>query len=359
MTDPPARQPRHVDERTTVCVTGGAGFIGCHIVRAALDRGCAVRAVVEPGTSGDALKGLDVEQVVADVRDPAAVRDAVAGAALVVHTAALYRFWHPEPDRFYQVNVEGTRNVLGAAAANGSRIVYTSTVGTIGLPADGRPATEADWPRIEHLYGHYKRSKYVAEHEALRLAAEGADIVVVQPTFPVGDQDRGPTPTGQTILRFLDGDLPAYVDTVLNVVDVDDVARGHLLAAERGRRGRSYILGGEDFTLRRLVEVLAAHTGLHAPTRTVPGWTATLAGRVSTFVQAGLLHREPTVPLEAALMSSTAMSFDDRRARAELGYTTGPAAGALARAADWFVEEGFVDPSRAALIRANRRPHVP
>jgi len=166
-------------------------------------------------------------------------------------------------------------------------------------------------------------------------------VVLVQPTFPVGAGDRGPTPTGHTIIRFLTGKMPAYVDTVLNVADVDDIAEGHLLAAERGRTGRSYILGGEDMTLHELLLVLADHTGLPAPTRRAPAWTALAAAHASELVERRLLHREPTVPLEAARMSSSPMTFDDTRARTELGYTSRPAAGALARAADWFRANGY------------------
>ncbi len=346
---------RPVGPGTVVCITGGAGFIGSHVVRAALARGASVRVGVEPGTSDAGLAGLPVERVATDVCDRGAVARLVEGADLVVHAAALYRFWHPEPSRFYEVNVDGTRNVLGAAAEGGVRAVYTSTVGTLGLRPGREPSREDDWPEVEHLHGHYKRSKYVAEHEALRLAAQGADVVLVQPTFPVGPGDRAPTPTGETVLRFLDGRLPAYVDTVLNVVAVEDVAAGHLLAADRGRRGRSYILGGEDLTLRRMVELLAAHTGLPAPTRTVPGWAALAAGRVSTAVEGSLLRRAPTVPLEGARMSVTAMAFDTSRARDELGYTSRPAAEALAAAADWFVEAGMVRPDRVAAIRRDGR----
>lgn len=332
-----------------VAITGAGGFMGGRIVLAALGRGAKVRALVEPGSDPANLADLDVERVDVDIRDRAGITDAVAGATLVIHTAALYRFWAPDPELFYAVNVEGTRNVLGAAAANGTRTVYTSTVGTIGLPP-GRPASEADYAHVEHLFGSYKRTKYVAEHEALRLAAEGADVVLAHPTFPVGEGDRTPTPTGDSILRFLNGGMPAYVETVLNVVDVDDVAEGHLLAAERGRRGRSYILGGEDLTLGEVLAELAAHTGLPAPTRTVPHWTALTAARASTFVQGRLLHREPAVPLEAARMSTTAMSFDTSRARTELGYTSRPAGEALARAADWFVRNGYVKPERVAAM---------
>lgn len=344
-----APSDRRIGAGDLVAVTGAGGFIGGRIVLAALGRGAKVRALVEPGTDPAHLADLDVERIDVDIRDRAGIAAAVAGATLVIHTAALYRFWAPDPELFYDVNVGGTRTVLAAAAHNDIRAVYTSTVGTIGLPP-GRPANETDHAHVEHLFGSYKRTKYVAEHEALRLAAEGADIVLAHPTFPVGEGDRTPTPTGESILRFLNGGMPAYVETVLNVADVDDVAEGHLLAAERGRRGRSYILGGEDLTLGEMLAVLAEHTGLAAPSRTVPHWTALAAARASTLVQGRLLHREPAVPLEAARMSTTAMSFDTSRARDELGYTSRPAAVALARAADWFVRNGYVKPARVRAM---------
>ncbi|HVX17048.1 MAG TPA: NAD-dependent epimerase/dehydratase family protein [Acidimicrobiales bacterium] len=332
---------RPVGDDDLVLVTGAAGFIGSHIVKAALARGCRVRAMVEPGDPALELEGLDVERADVDVRDRAAVMDAVAGTSLVIHTAAVYKFWAPDPDVFYDVNVDGTIHVIEAAGAAGLRTVYTSTVGTLGLRADRQPATESERPRIDQLYGHYKRSKYVAEHEALRLAAQGADVVLGMPTFPVGDGDRAPTPTGGTILRFLNHQMPGFVDTVLNVVDVADVAEGHLLAAERGRTGRSYIFGGRDFTLAELLHVLADHTGLPAPTRHVPEWVALGAARASDFFEGTLLRREPHVPLEAARMSAKPMPFDDTRARTELGYTSGPPEAALARAADWFRAHGY------------------
>ena len=342
---------RPIGPQDTVAVTGASGFIGSRIVRAALERGAAVRALVEPGVDVANLADLEVTRAEVDIRDAPGVRAALDGATRVIHAAALYRFWAPDPAAFAAVNVEGTRNVLGAAAAAGIPSVYTSTVGTIGLPGD-RPADEDDYADVAHLFGHYKQTKFVAEHEALRIAAQGADIVLAHPTFPVGPGDRTPTPTGASILRFLDGGMPAFVDTTLNVVDVDDVAEGHLLAAERGRRGRSYILGGEDLGLGEMLAILAEYTGLPRPTRQVPHWTALGAARLSTLVQGRLLGRAPSVPMEAARMSTTAMSFDITRARTELGYAPRPAAEALARAADWFIDHGFVKPDRIAKIQA-------
>ena len=334
-----------------VLVTGGAGFVGSSVVRAALDRGCRVVTLVEPGGTTVNLDGLDVEVVTGDLRDARAVDGAVAGCDTVFHVAALYRFWARDPADFYDINVTGTRNVLDAARAHGvGRVVYTSTVGTLGLTGatTDAPVDERSFARVDHLFGLYKQSKFVAEHEVLRAGAEGLPVVLVQPTTPVGPRDIGPTPTGRTVLEYLDGRFPGYVDTTLNIVDVEDVAAGHVLAAERGGPGRSYILGGENLTLRDVLATLAAVTGLPAPPRRFPAALALAAGHVSDLVEGRLLHREPTVPLEGARMSTTHMSFDDSRARAELGYSSRPAAEALGRAARWFVDTGAVRPERVA-----------
>ncbi|HWC39165.1 MAG TPA: NAD-dependent epimerase/dehydratase family protein, partial [Acidimicrobiales bacterium] len=255
----PVTRPLGPSDR--VCVTGATGFIGSAVVRALLGRGCTVRAMVEPAVDQTNVQKLDVDVVEADVRDAGAVRRALAETTVVFHTAALYRFWASRAQLFYDVNVGGTRNVLAAAGTAGCGVVYTSTVGTIGLRADGAPSDEEDVTDIEHLFGSYKRSKYVAEHEALRHAAAGLPVVITHPTFPLGEGDRAPTPTGQLIVDYLNGRIPAYVETALNVVDVDDVAEGHVLAAERGRSGRSYILGGENMDLVEILGVLADHTG--------------------------------------------------------------------------------------------------
>lgn len=343
-----------VEAGDRVLVTGGAGFIGSSVVRRLQETGAHVVVMVEPGTDAANLASVDAEPVVADLRDREGVAKAVAGSRLVFHVGALYRFWAADPGAFYDVNVMGTTNVLDAARESGcERVVYTSTVGTLGLHGAGaaRPADESSFVHVDHLFGRYKQSKYVAEHEVLRAAAEGLPVVVVQPTMPVGPRDRTPTPTGRTVLEFLNGRFPGYVDTTLNIVDVDDVGRGHLLAAEKGRVGRSYILGGENLSLREVLGALAAATGLRAPTRQFPKALALAAAGLSELVQGRLLGGEPSLPLEAARMSTTHMAFDDGRARAELGYESRPAAEALARAARWFVDAGYVRPERVARMR--------
>jgi dihydroflavonol-4-reductase len=262
--------------------------------------------------------------------------------------AALYRFWSKDPDSFYRVNVGGTRNVMEAARRSGcERVVYTSTVGTIGL-AGGSSADETSYAQVGHLFGLYKQSKYVAEHEVLRAAAEGLPVVLVQPTFPVGPRDHAPTPSGKLVLDYMNGKMPGFVDTALNVVDVEDVAAGHLLAAECGRTGRSYILGGENLSLARILAMLAEITGLPPVSRRVPRRLALVAAHASDLVQGRLLRREPSVPLEGTRMASTQMLFDDSRARAELGYVSRPAAEALTRSARWYAENGYVTAARLA-----------
>ncbi len=328
-----------------VAVTGAGGFIGSAITRRLLEHGASVVAVTEPAREHGNLRGLDVEVQPADVRDPGSVRRALLGSRFVFHTAALYGFWAKDPSVFYRVNVEGTRNVLGAASAEGvERIVYTSTVGTLGLEsaARGVPATEEAVADVSHLFGHYKRSKYVAEHEVLRAAAEGVPVCLVLPTFPLGPGDHRPTPTGKVVVDFLNGRLPGYVDTAMNVAHVDDLATGHLLALERGAPGRSYIMGGENVSMRELLVLLAEVTGLQPVGLRVPKAIALAAGLLSETVEGRVLRREPAVPLEAARMSTTTMIFDDSRARRELGYVSRSAREAVEDSVRWFFDNGYV-----------------
>jgi dihydroflavonol-4-reductase len=334
----------------TTLVTGGSGFIGSAVTRALAAHGRDVVVLLEPGADDRGLAALDVERVTADLRDADGVRRAVRGCTSVFHLAALYRFWARDRRDFYAVNVDGTRNVLIAAREAGvERIVYTSTVGTLGLD-HGRSANELDYPDVSHLFGSYKRSKYVAEHEVLRAAAEGLPVTLVQPTTPLGPGDGAPTPTGRIVLDFLNGRMPGYVDTVLNVVHVDDVARGHLLAHDLGAVGRSYIVGGENLSLQQLLAELAARTGLPAPRVRVPRAVSLGVAWVSDTVEGRLLRRRPRIPLEAARMATTRMAFDDARARTELGYAPRPAAEAIEDSARWFVDNGCVTPRRMKKI---------
>ena len=342
-----------------VLVTGSSGFIGSAVTRNLVLRDVEVVTLVEAGVDTANLDELPVKQVAGDVRSATDVRNAIAGCRAVFHVAALYRFWARDQGDFYSVNVGGTRNVLAAARNEGvERLVYTSTVGTLGLEqvSGDLAADETSFPDVRHLYGSYKRSKYVAEHEVLRAAAEGLSVSLVLPTFPLGPGDRAPTPTGKLVLDFLNGRVPGYVDTVLNVAHVDDVAGGHVLALERGTSGRSYILGGENLTLQRLLGELAAITGLPVPRIKVPRSVSLVVATVSETVEGRLLRRHPSIPLEAARMSTSRMAFDDARARAELGYAPRPARDALADSARWFVERGAVVPRRRQKIRWRDSP---
>ncbi len=337
-----------------VVITGASGFIGSAVARAVRARGAHVVAVVEPGADCRNLEILDAERVVADIRDAAAVQAACAGARFVFHLAAIYRFWARDPRAFYDVNVGGTLNVLGAVRAAGcERLVFTSTVGVLGLEQarDGTPADETCYADIAQLYGPYKRSKFVAEHEVLRACAEGLDACVVLPTFPLGPGDVGPTPTGKVVLDFLNGRMPAFADTAMNVVHIDDLALGHVAALERGGRGRSYILGGENLSMRVILQTLADCSGLPIPRLRIPRGLVLTAGAASTLVQGRLLRREPRVPLEAARMSTTKMIFSDERARTEIGHASRPARAAIEESAHWFAGNGYVTPRRHGAIK--------
>ncbi len=346
--------PARIEPGDRVVITGASGFIGSAVARAVQARGAQIVAVAEPGADGRNLEGIDAERVVADIRDTAAVRAACAGARFVFHLAAVYRFWARDPRVFYDVNVGGTLNVLDAArAARCERLVFTSTVGVLGLGGTrhGKPADETCCTDIAHLHGPYTRSKFTAEHEVLRACAEGLDLCIVLPAFPLGPGDVGPTPTGKLVLDFLNGKMPAFADTAMNVVHVDDLGLGHLAALERGGRGRSYILGGENLPMRAILRVLADYSGLPMPRLQIPPGLAVTAGAASGLVQGRLLRREPRVPLEAARMSTTRMIFSDERARTEIGYTSRPAREAIRESARWFADNGYVTAHRRAAIR--------
>jgi dihydroflavonol-4-reductase len=337
-----------------VVVTGASGFIGAAVVRALLARRAQVVALVEPGGDLQNLQGLEVDLIEADVRDGETLIKVCDGARFIFHLAAMYRFWAPQPKDFYEVNVGGVLNIVEAARRGGcERIVYTSTVGVLGLDgaARGEAADETCYADVAHLFGLYKRTKYVAEHEVLRAAAQGAPVSLVLPTFPVGPGDVRPTPTGKLVLDFLNGKIPAFVDTTLNVVHVDDLATGHLLTLERGTIGRSYIIGGENMGMGPFLAGLAAVTGLPAPRWQVPRALALGVGAVSQLVEGRILKREPFAALEAARMSTTNMMFTDARARQELRYSSRPASEAMTDAARWFAEHGYVNPKRLRLMR--------
>jgi dihydroflavonol-4-reductase len=336
-----------------VVVTGAAGFIGSAVVRALIARGVNVVALLEPGAVTSNLDGLDVERREVDITKATQLVGAFDGARFCFHLAAKFGFWPKDSTSFYDVNVRGSQNVVRAATDAGvERVVFTSTVATLGLwkTKDGRPSNEDDVADISHLYGNYKQTKYVAEHEVLRLAAQGAPVVLVLPTMPHGPFDHRPTPSGKVVLDYLNGRMPGYVDTAMNVAHVDDLAQGHLLALERGRQGRSYICGGDNITMAQLLRTLSDLTALPSADRRFPSVFPMIAGYVSSFIEGDVMGREPRVPLEAAQMAGTTMTFNDSRARDEIGYTSRPATQALFDSAQWFVEHGYVSAERTKLI---------
>ena len=339
-----------------VVLTGAAGFIGYAVTRALVARGADVIALCEPGASASNLDALGVERREVDITSAAQLNGALDGARFCFHLAAKFGFWPKDPSSFYAVNVDGSKNVMNEAVKAGvERIVYTSTVATLGLwkTKQGQPSNEDDVADLSHLYGNYKQTKYVAEHEVLRLAAQGAPVVLVLPTMPHGPYDFRPTPSGKVVLDYLNAKMPGYVDTAMNVTHVDDLALGHILALEKGVQGRSYICGGDNITMAKLLEILSNVTGLPSSDRRFPSVFPLVAGRVSQFIEGAILKREPRVPLEAAQMATPTMTFDDSRARNALGYTSRPAAQALFDSAQWFVNNGRVEPERVKLIKWN------
>ncbi|MBI4577415.1 MAG: NAD-dependent epimerase/dehydratase family protein [Planctomycetes bacterium] len=322
-------------------ITGATGFLGSAVLRALLEAGHSVRALVRPTSRRDNLAGLRVEPAEGDLLDPASLARALEGCEALFHVAADYRLWARDPSEILSANVEGTRSILAAAHAAGvRRVVYTSSVAAVGLPEDGRPGTEADRADPLRAAGPYKRSKVLAEEEARVAFRGGLDVVIVNPSTPVGPRDLRPTPTGRIVLDFLRGRMPAYVDTGLNIIDVDDCARGHVQAYERGVAGERYILGGENLSLREVLGLLAAQTGRAPPRLRIPWWLAWAAGAAST-AWASVSGREPAVPLDGVRMARRRMFFDSSRARAELGLETRPAREALGRAARWFLDHGY------------------
>ena len=335
-------------------VTGANGFVGCYVVRALLARGTAVRALVRKGADLRALEGLSCEFAWGDLRDAAAVEQATRGCDEVYHVAADYRLWVLDPAPMYAANVEGTRNVLAAARrAKVRRVVHTSTVGAIGIP-HGESGREDTPVSLGDMVGPYKRSKFLAEQEALKAAREGVPVVIVNPSTPVGAHDYKPTPTGRIIVDFLNRRMPAFMDTGLNLVDVEDVATGHLLAAERGVVGEKYILGGENLTLEQMLGRLAKLSGLSAPRIRVPyavAWTFALGAEA---VARTITRRPPRASLTEVRMARKRMFFDSSKARAALGYAPRPIDDALARAIEFFHSIGAVQ--AAPHGRQHRRP---
>ena len=325
-----------------VFVTGATGFVGSHVARVLLQQGAELRLLVRATSRTENLKGLRAERVTGDLCDAEILGQGMLGCEPVFHVAADYRLWAPDPREIYRANVEGTRTVLKAARAAGvRRVVHTSSVGTIGFGTNGRPADEDSPVSLADMIGAYKRSKFMSEQVALEAARGGLDVVVVNPTTPVGEQDIKPTPTGRVILDFLQQKFPAYVETGLNLVDVGECARGHVAAAERGRRGERYILGGEDLTLKQILNRLAAITGLPSPNVKLPYAVALAAGAVDTLFTGVLRGRQPRVTLDSVRMGRKKMFASSAKAEHELGWKIAPVDNALRRAVEWFRTHGY------------------
>lgn len=288
------------------------------------------------------LEGLNAETAIGDLRNPASLEKAMAGCDTVFHVAADYRLWVRDPEEMYRSNVDGTRAILEAARKNGVRcMVYTSSVATMGFKNNGHPADE-DFPvSLADMIGHYKRSKFMAEQVAMEAGRSGMRVVTVNPTTPVGEQDIKPTPTGRIIVDFLKGKFPAYVETGLNLVDVRECARGHVAALEKGKSGERYILGGENLTLKQILDKLGTISGLPSPKVKLPYFVAYAAGAVDQTVSGRLLGREPRATVETVRMGKKKMWANSGKAERELGWDTLPAENALRRAVDWFQANGY------------------
>lgn len=324
-------------------VTGATGFLGSHVARVLSEQGADLRVLVRPTSNLRNLEGLKAETATGDLRDPASLEKAISGCDTVFHVAADYRLWVTDPKEMYSSNVEGTRAILEAAGKNKIRnIVYTSSVATIGFTENGQPADEDSPVSLASMIGHYKRSKFMAEQIALDAGRNGMRVVTVNPTTPVGEQDVKPTPTGRIVLDFLKRKFPAYVETGLNLVDVRECARGHIAALEKGKSGERYILGGENLTLKQILDKLSAISHLPSPTVKLPYFVAYLAGAVDQIISGSILGREPRATIETVRMGKTRMWASSAKAERELGWKTLPVDDALARSVAWFKKNGYV-----------------
>jgi len=330
----------------TTLVTGAAGFLGSHVARQLVARGDEVRVLLRASSTNRAIADLSLEYVTGDLRDPASLDRAMKSIKRVFHVAADYRLWARRSREIYDSNVGGTKNLLEAAKRAGvEQLIYTSTVATIAVDRPQLPNEFTD-ARLQEMVGHYKRSKWMAEREVLNAAKGGLPVIVAMPTTPVGPWDWKPTPTGKIILDFLNGKMPGYVETGLNFVGVEECAAGHLLIAEKGKLGERYLLGGENLTLKAMLDMLAKITGLRAPALKIPHGLA-LGVAYANTVFSRLLGREPGIPIEGVKIARHMMFVDCSRAKRELGFQAGPVAAALERAVRWYEANGYIAKGRA------------
>jgi len=323
-------------------VTGATGFVGSHVARALAAQGADLRLLVRSGSDLRNIQELQAERVMGDLRDAVSLKKAVAGCDVVFHVAADYRLWVRDPDEMYRSNVEGTKAILEASRKSKvRRVVYTSSVATMGFQSNGHLANEESPVSLANMIGPYKRSKYMAEELAIEAGKSGMDVVVVNPTTPVGERDIKPTPTGRIVVDFLKKKFPAYVDTGLNLVDVAECAQGHIAALEKGRSGERYILGGENLTLKQILDRLADITGLPSPKIKVPYVVALATGVVDQVVTGYIRNREPRATIDAVRMGRKKMFVSSGKAEQDLGWKTVPVDAALRRAVEWFQANGY------------------
>jgi dihydroflavonol-4-reductase len=327
-----------------VFLTGATGFVGSHVARALAAQGADLRLLIRSGSDLRNIQELQADRVVGDLRDAASLKKAVAGCDVIFHVAADYRLWVRDPDEMYRSNVEGTKAILEAACENKvHRVVYTSSVATMGFQLNGHLATEDSPVSLATMIGPYKRSKFMAEEIAIRAGRSGMDVVVVNPTTPVGERDIKPTPTGRIVVDFLKKKFPAYVDTGLNLVDVTECARGHIAAMEKGKSGERYILGGENLTLKQILDKLAVITGLPSPRIRVPYVLALATGVVDQVVTGHIRGREPRATIDAVRMGRKKTFVSSSKAERDLGWKTVPVDDALRRAVEWFQANGYAE----------------
>src|SRR6202163_566821 len=333
----------------TTLVTGAAGFLGSHVARQLVARGEDVRVLVRASSSNRAIADLSLDYVTGDLRDQASLARAMNGVQRVFHVAADYRLWAKNPQDIYDSNVGGTKNLLATSRQAGvQKLIYTSTVATIAVDRPALPNEFTD-AKLDEMIGHYKRSKWMAEQEALQAAKDGLPVVVAMPTTPVGPWDWKPTPTGKIIVDFLNGKMPGYVETGLNFVGVEDCAAGHLLLAEKGKIGERYLLGAENLTLKQVLDSLSHLTSLPAPKLKIPHSVALGVAYAETAFSR-LLGREPQIPVEGVKIAAHMMFVDCTRAQRELGFQPGPVVTAFERAARWYEQNGYVSSRRIKRI---------
>jgi dihydroflavonol-4-reductase len=326
-----------------VFVTGATGFLGSHVARVLSEQGAQLRLLVRPTSNLKNLEGLKAETATGDLRDAVSLEKAMSGCDTVFHVAADYRLWVRDPAEMYRSNVGGTKAILEAARKQGvQRVVHTSSVATMGFNSAGHPADEDSPVSLADMIGPYKRSKFMAEQIAIEAGRSGMHVVTVNPTTPVGEQDVKPTPTGRIVVDFLKRKFPAYVETGLNLVDVKECARGHLAALERGKPGERYILGGENLTLKQILDKLGQITGLPSPKIKLPYLFAYATGVVDEAITGRLLKREPRATVDTVRMGKKKMFASSDKAERELGWKIVPVEDALQRAVNWFRANGYV-----------------